>query len=85
MEKRGDLENPKSWPRFILRVDSHMSSFLTTGKRTRLAILSSSLKVWILLKVPLAHSSSFDVIRFSQKFALMRLCLNISFFDTTEE
>ncbi|KAG7583383.1 Carbohydrate binding module family 20 [Arabidopsis suecica] len=51
MEKRGDLENPKSWPRFILRVDSHMSSFLTTGKRTRLAILSSSLKVWILLKV----------------------------------
>lgn len=51
MEKRGDLENPKSWPRFILRVDSHMSSFLTTGKRTRLAILSSALKVWILLKV----------------------------------
>ncbi|CAN8258153.1 unnamed protein product [Cochlearia groenlandica] len=51
MENRGDLENPKSWPRFILRVDSHMSSFLTTGKRTRLAILSSSLKVWILLKV----------------------------------
>ncbi|KAL1192024.1 Ribonuclease E/G-like protein [Cardamine amara subsp. amara] len=51
MEKRGDLENPKSWPRFILRVDSHMSTFLTTGKRTRLAILSSSLKVWILLKV----------------------------------
>uniref|UniRef100_A0A1J3DIT9 Ribonuclease E/G-like protein, chloroplastic n=1 Tax=Noccaea caerulescens TaxID=107243 RepID=A0A1J3DIT9_NOCCA len=51
MEKRGDLENPKSWPRFILRVDSQMSSFLTTGKRTRLAILSSSLKVWILLKV----------------------------------
>lgn len=51
MENRGDLENPKSWPRFILRVDSHMSSFLTTGKRTRLAILSSALKVWILLKV----------------------------------
>ncbi|KAJ0230036.1 Ribonuclease E/G-like protein [Hirschfeldia incana] len=51
MEKRGDLENPKSWPRFILRVDSHMSSFLTTGKRTKLAILSSALKVWILLKV----------------------------------
>ncbi|CAH2052514.1 unnamed protein product [Thlaspi arvense] len=51
MDKRDDLENPKSWPRFILRVDSHMSSFLTTGKRTRLAILSSSLKVWILLKV----------------------------------
>ncbi|KAM7265492.1 hypothetical protein ACFE04_003175 [Oxalis oulophora] len=38
-------ENPKSWPRFILRVDNHMCEYLTSGKRTRLAILSSSLKV----------------------------------------
>ncbi|KAK4368182.1 hypothetical protein RND71_011974 [Anisodus tanguticus] len=28
-----------------------MSNYLTSGKRTRLAILSSSLKVWLLLKV----------------------------------
>lgn len=48
---KADPENPKSWPRFILRVDQYMSNYLTSGKRTRLAILSSSLKVWLLLKV----------------------------------
>ncbi|KAE8675190.1 Ribonuclease E/G-like protein [Hibiscus syriacus] len=51
MKQRANPENPKSWPRFILRVDQHMCNYLTSGKRTRLAILSSSLKVWILLKV----------------------------------
>ncbi|XP_010252827.1 PREDICTED: ribonuclease E/G-like protein, chloroplastic isoform X2 [Nelumbo nucifera] len=50
-DKKADLENPKSWPRFVLRVDRYMCNYLTSGKRTRLAILSSSLKVWILLKV----------------------------------
>lgn len=50
-DKRTDPEDPKSWPRFILRVDRFMCNYLTSGKRTRLAILSSSLKVWILLKV----------------------------------
>nr|XP_043631874.1 ribonuclease E/G-like protein, chloroplastic [Erigeron canadensis]XP_043631875.1 ribonuclease E/G-like protein, chloroplastic [Erigeron canadensis] len=48
---RADPGRPKSWPKFILRVDRYMCSYLTSGKRTRLAILSSSLKVWILLKV----------------------------------
>ncbi|KAK7300990.1 hypothetical protein RJT34_11844 [Clitoria ternatea] len=51
MDLKADPENPKSWPKFILRVDHHMCEYLTSGKRTRLAILSSSLKVWILLKV----------------------------------
>ncbi|KAL1143488.1 hypothetical protein V6Z11_A11G163900 [Gossypium hirsutum] len=51
MKQKAHPENPKSWPRFILRVDQHMCNYLTSGKRTRLAILSSSLKVWILLKV----------------------------------
>ncbi|CAB4274557.1 unnamed protein product [Prunus armeniaca] len=51
MEQRPDPENPKSWPKFILRVDHHMCDYLTSGKRTKLAFLSSSLKVWILLKV----------------------------------
>ncbi|PIM97888.1 Ribonuclease E [Handroanthus impetiginosus] len=51
MDQRPDPENPKSWPRFVLKVDRHMCNFLTSGKRTRLAILSSSLKGWILLKV----------------------------------
>ncbi|KAK9285682.1 hypothetical protein L1049_024881 [Liquidambar formosana] len=51
MDQKADPENPKSWPRFILMVDRFMSNYLTSGKRTRLAILSSSLKVWILLKV----------------------------------
>ncbi|CAM8957560.1 unnamed protein product [Rhodiola kirilowii] len=43
--------NPKSWPKFMLMVDRFMCNYLTSGKRTRLAVLSSSLKVWILLKV----------------------------------
>ncbi|XP_021680866.2 ribonuclease E/G-like protein, chloroplastic isoform X2 [Hevea brasiliensis] len=51
MDQKADPENPKTWPRFVLRVDHHMCNYLTTGKRTRLAILSSSLKVWIFLKV----------------------------------
>ncbi|CAK9156309.1 unnamed protein product [Ilex paraguariensis] len=51
MGQKADPENPKSWPRFILRVDRYMCNYLTSGKRTRLAVLSSSLKVWILLKV----------------------------------
>uniref|UniRef100_A0A5B7AGV8 RNA-binding protein AU-1/Ribonuclease E/G domain-containing protein n=1 Tax=Davidia involucrata TaxID=16924 RepID=A0A5B7AGV8_DAVIN len=51
MDQKADPENPKSWPRFILRVDRYMCNHLTSGKRTRLAVLSSSLKVWILLKV----------------------------------
>ncbi|WOK98136.1 ribonuclease E/G-like protein, chloroplastic isoform X1 [Canna indica] len=46
-----DHENAKSWPRFVLRVDRDMCNYLTSGKRTKLAVLSSSLKVWILLKV----------------------------------
>ncbi|KAL6140309.1 hypothetical protein ACLB2K_058609 [Fragaria x ananassa] len=50
-EQKPDPENPKSWPKFILRVDHHMCDYLTSGKRTRLALLSSSLKAWILLKV----------------------------------
>ncbi|XP_021751545.1 ribonuclease E/G-like protein, chloroplastic isoform X2 [Chenopodium quinoa] len=49
--QKADPESPKSWPRLLLRVDSYMSDYLTSGKRTRLATLSSSLKVWILLKV----------------------------------
>ncbi|XP_073098580.1 ribonuclease E/G-like protein, chloroplastic isoform X2 [Elaeis guineensis] len=49
--QRPDPENPKSWPRFVLRVDHYMCNYLTSGKRTKLAVLSSSLKVWILLKV----------------------------------
>ncbi|XP_051147681.1 ribonuclease E/G-like protein, chloroplastic isoform X2 [Andrographis paniculata] len=51
MDQKADVEKPKSWPRFILRVDRHMCNYLTSGKRTRLAVLSSCLKVWILLKV----------------------------------
>ncbi|EPS64770.1 hypothetical protein M569_10011, partial [Genlisea aurea] len=51
MDQKADAEKPKSWPRFILRVDQHMCNYLTSGKKTRLALISSSLKVWILLKV----------------------------------
>ncbi|CAO2828696.1 unnamed protein product [Amaranthus hypochondriacus] len=51
LDQKADPENPKSWPRLLLRVDSYMCDYLTSGKKTRLATLSSSLKVWILLKV----------------------------------
>ncbi|KAJ6806790.1 ribonuclease E/G-like protein, chloroplastic isoform X1 [Iris pallida] len=49
--QKPDPEKAKSWPRFVLRVDRHMCNYLTSGKRSKLAVLSSSLKVWILLKV----------------------------------
>lgn len=56
--QKADPENAKSWPRFVLRVDRYMFNYLTSGKRTKLAVLSSSLKVWILLKV---RVSSFSI------------------------
>ncbi|CAI9282368.1 unnamed protein product [Lactuca saligna] len=49
--ERADPGKPETWPKFVLMVDRYMGSYLTSGKRTRLAILSSSLRVWILLKV----------------------------------
>lgn len=52
--KKSDPEKPKSWPRFALRVDYEMCTYLTSGKKTKLGLLSSSLKVWILLKVQYA-------------------------------
>ncbi|KAH9610399.1 hypothetical protein KSS87_018867 [Heliosperma pusillum] len=51
MDQKANLESPKSWPRLVLRVDTYMCDYLTSGKRTKIATLSSSLKVWILLKV----------------------------------
>ncbi|XP_031274496.1 ribonuclease E/G-like protein, chloroplastic isoform X1 [Pistacia vera] len=61
-QHKADPENPKSWPRFILRIDHHMCNYLTSGKRTKLAVLSSSLKVWLLLKVARGFSrGAFEV------------------------
>lgn len=66
LKQKPDPENPKSWPKFILRVDHHMCDYLTSGKRTRLAILSSSLKVWIILKVARGFTrGSFEVKSFT--------------------
>ncbi|KAJ0711551.1 putative ribonuclease E [Helianthus annuus] len=48
--EKPDPAKPETWPKFVLMVDRYMGSYLTSGKRTRLAILSSSLRVWILLK-----------------------------------
>ncbi|KAJ7964669.1 ribonuclease E/G-like protein, chloroplastic [Quillaja saponaria] len=62
MDQKANPDNPKSWPKFILKVDHHMSNYLTSGKKTRLAILSSSLKVWIILKVARGFTrGSFEV------------------------
>nr|GMC91394.1 ribonuclease E/G-like protein, chloroplastic isoform X1 [Ipomoea batatas]GMC96879.1 ribonuclease E/G-like protein, chloroplastic isoform X1 [Ipomoea batatas] len=51
MDQKSDPRDPNSWPRFILMVDQYMSDYLTKGKKSKLAVLSSSLKVWIVLKV----------------------------------
>ncbi|XP_058747844.1 ribonuclease E/G-like protein, chloroplastic isoform X2 [Vicia villosa] len=51
MHRKGEPQKPKSWPKFLLRVDKSMCEYLTSGKKTKFGILSSSLKVWILLKV----------------------------------
>ncbi|KAF9623666.1 hypothetical protein IFM89_003698 [Coptis chinensis] len=60
--QKADPGNPKVWPKFVLRVDRYMCNYLTSGKRTRLALLSSSLKVWILLKVARGFSrGAFEV------------------------
>ncbi|KAM0955982.1 hypothetical protein ACFX2A_024811 [Malus domestica] len=68
MEERPDPGNPKSWPKFILRVDRHMCLYLTSGKRTRLAFLRGSLKVWILLKVARGFTrGAFEVKPFSDE------------------
>lgn len=53
MDQKSDPRDPNSWPRFILMVDQYMSDYLTKGKKSKLAVLSSSLKVWIVLKVHL--------------------------------
>jgi hypothetical protein len=45
------LRNRSLRPRFVLRVDHEMCTYLTSGKKTKLGLLSSTLKVWILLKV----------------------------------
>ncbi|KAL5794363.1 hypothetical protein ACOSP7_002957 [Xanthoceras sorbifolium] len=69
-QQKADPENPKSWPKFILRVDHHMCNYLTSGKRTKLAVLSSSLKVWILLKVARGFiRGSFEVKPFTDEKA----------------
>ncbi|XP_073002315.1 ribonuclease E/G-like protein, chloroplastic isoform X3 [Typha latifolia] len=80
-DQKPDPENPKSWPRFVLRVDRYMCNHLTSGKRTKLAVLSSSLKVWIILKVARGFSrGTFEVTPFAddkenneQQFAISRL------------
>ncbi|KAI7745922.1 hypothetical protein M8C21_005550 [Ambrosia artemisiifolia] len=43
--EKPDPGKPDTWPKFVLMVDRYMGSYLTSGKRTRLAILSSSLRV----------------------------------------
>ncbi|GAB2282483.1 hypothetical protein Dimus_017026 [Dionaea muscipula] len=50
-DQRVDPERPKSLPKLLLRADGYMCEYLTSGKKTRLATLCSSLKVWIILKV----------------------------------
>ncbi|WVZ58878.1 hypothetical protein U9M48_009101 [Paspalum notatum var. saurae] len=66
--RKSDPEKPKSWPRFVLRVDHEMCTYLTSGKKTKLGLLSSSLKVWILLKIARGlPRGAFEVVPFSEK------------------
>ncbi|KAL6639950.1 hypothetical protein ACP70R_022260 [Stipagrostis hirtigluma subsp. patula] len=66
--RKSDPEKPKSWPRFVLRVDHEMCTYLTSGKKTKLGILSSSLKVWILLKIARGFSrGTFELLPYSDE------------------
>ncbi|XP_020402250.1 ribonuclease E/G-like protein, chloroplastic [Zea mays] len=66
--RKSDPEKPKSWPRFLLRVDHEMCTYLTSGKKTKLGLLSSSLKVWILLKIARGFSrGAFELLPYSEK------------------
>ncbi|KAM3190737.1 hypothetical protein ACQJBY_068635 [Aegilops geniculata] len=65
---KSDPEKPKSWPRFLLRVDHEMCTYLTSGKRTKLGILSSSLKVWVLLKIARGFTrGAFELLPYSDQ------------------
>lgn len=66
--KKSDPEKPKSWPRFALRVDYEMCTYLTSGKKTKLGLLSSSLKVWILLKIARGFArGAFELLPYSDE------------------
>jgi len=66
--RKSNPEKPKSWPRFVLRVDHEMCTYLTSGKKTKLGLLSSSLKVWILLKIARGFSrGAFELLPYSEK------------------
>ncbi|CAO2201342.1 unnamed protein product [Urochloa humidicola] len=66
--RKSDPEKPKSWPRFVLRVDHEMCTYLTSGKKTKLGLLSSSLKVWILLKIARSFSrGAFELLPYSEE------------------
>lgn len=69
--QKSDPEKPKSWPRFVLRVDHEMCSYLTSGKKTKLGLLSSSLKVWILLKVVFCWSLFICILLFLQSLSVV--------------
>uniref|UniRef100_A0A0D9X6N7 CBM20 domain-containing protein n=1 Tax=Leersia perrieri TaxID=77586 RepID=A0A0D9X6N7_9ORYZ len=65
---KSDPEKPKSWSRFVLRVDHEMCTYLTSGKKTKLGLLSSSLKVWILLKIARGFArGAFELLPYSDE------------------
>lgn len=65
---KSDPEKPKSWPRFLLRVDHEMCTYLTSGKKTKLGLLSSSLKVWVLLKIARGFTrGAFELLPYSDE------------------
>ncbi|CAM0911446.1 unnamed protein product [Alopecurus aequalis] len=65
---KSDPEKPKSWPRFLLRVDHEMCTYLTSGNKTKLGLLSSSLKVWVLLKIARGFTrGAFELLPYSDE------------------
>lgn len=66
--QKANVTDGKSWPRIFLRVDPIMSDHLTSGKKSRIALLSSSLKVWIVLKATREYErGQFEVSDFAKK------------------
>lgn len=63
-----NVSDGKSWPHIFLRVDPTMSDYLTSGKKSRIALLSSSLKVMIVLKATREYErGQFEVSDFAKK------------------
>jgi hypothetical protein len=90
---KANVTDGKSWPRIFLRADPIMSDYLTSGKKSRIALLSSSLKVMIVLKVNSDHflccfsvwTMLFFFIEAMHDYTLYKIDRKLLFFDDSSK